>query len=129
MYSLIKILIILFSVQGFARELIVVDRNLKYKLNFDNKIIRYETNDTSLSLENKKCSAHINERFIKTMNHFLETPFLNDSRAEFIQVALDQKLGFEPRFGKRAAFLLNMNDEIKKLKIEESLNCNKKGLK
>lgn len=125
MCTLIKILIILFSIQGFAKELVVVDRNLKYKLNFDNKSIRYETNDTILTLENKKCSAHINERFLKKMNRLLETPFLNDKRDEFIQVVLDQKLGFEPRFGKRAEYLMNMNEEIKKLKIEESLNCKK----
>lgn len=125
MHSLIKFSLLIFSTTSLATELTVVDKNLKYKLSFDTSVIHYETSDTSLTLKKSKCNAHINDRFLKKMNSLLKTPFLHESRNDFIEVTVDGKTGFEPKHGKRAVALLGMNEEIKKMKIEESLNCAK----
>lgn len=110
---------------SFAHELVVIDGRLKYQLMTSAKSIAYNETETSLSFILKKCNAHILKRFNAKLDRLLINPFLVDGRKNYIEIKLDKKIGFEPRFGERAVFLLAMNEEIKKLKIEESFNCQK----
>lgn len=112
-----------FSTSIFARQMVVEDGHLKYKLAFDDNKLVYQNEVMDISLQKKECNRHIIERMNKKLNHFLEQPFLDDTRPGFLKITLDKKVGYEPRFGDRAIFLIQINQEIKKLKIEESFNC------
>lgn len=127
MRTLILATILLLILAGAlnAREITVQNRNKKFSLKYDESSLVYKDELTELSLIKKACNAHIVGRMVKQLNKHLERPFLEDGRPEFFKVTVDGKTAHEPRFGKRAVFLLSLHQEIKKLKIEENLNCNK----
>lgn len=108
-----------------AVEIKVEDRNRKYQIKYDETSIIYKDESSELSLLKKPCNAHILERMKKKLDKHLRRAFLEDSRPEFLKIKVEGNQGYEPRFGERAVFLLSMNQEIKKLKIEEDMNCNK----
>lgn len=129
MYSLkwiVAFLLMLTSAASFARAIEVRDKNLKYTLKTSKESISFNAQEISLSLERQKCNEHIIDSFNKSLDSFLKTPFLDFSRPGYLEIKLDTKIGYEPRFGKRAAHLLSMYERIKKAKIEEQLNCSKK---
>ena len=125
MRSLIAIstLIITFSIN--AKELQVQDLNLIYKLSFDQNHIRYEAQEISLSLVHQKCSEHIIKRFNEKMDFILKMPEIKIQNENTFTLIIDKKTSYRSKFSNEAQFLLSMNNEIKKLKIEELLNCKK----
>lgn len=124
MHLIKSLFIILFLIQiSEARELQVKNKNLAYKLTIDKTSMKFEAAEISLSLDSKDCNTHIRERFIRKLDRFLSRPFLTQSRDGSIEITLDGIKGHEPKFGKRAEYLLSMNEEFKKIKLEESLSC------
>lgn len=123
MRALVLFFLLSFSVSG--KEIIVQDKNREYSLSYDTVSVRYKDRLTSLSLQAQPCNEHILKRMVQKLDHHFNRPFLDSPRPEFLKLRIDGKEVYEPRFGKRSRFLLSMNQEIKKLKIEEDLNCNK----
>lgn len=121
----LRILISLLPILAFSHEIEVTDGNLKYTLKTDKDFIGYQTEEASLSLTKKPCNAHIIDNFNKSMDRLISNTFLSSIRPGFVQVKIDNVVGYEPRFSERAFFLLSMNKKIKKYKIEEELNCSK----
>lgn len=113
------------SVAASARELEVLDKNLKYTLKTSKESISFNAQEVSISIERKKCNEHIIDSFNRDLDSFLKTPLLDFSRPGYLEIKLDTKIGYGPRFGKRATYLLSMYERIKKAKIEEQLNCSK----
>lgn len=97
--------------------------NIKYRLSATDHNIDYQSEGIALSLAKRTCNAHIIESFNKKLKLITKSPFLQSGRAGYISVKIDNVSGFEPKFGKRAIFLLTMNEKMKKMKIEEELNC------
>ncbi|RPJ77664.1 MAG: hypothetical protein EHM20_05725 [Alphaproteobacteria bacterium] len=123
--SVIFVVVLLASVAASARELEVRDKNLKYLLKASAESIAFTAQEISLSIERKKCNEHIIDSFNRDLDSFLKTPLLDFSRHGYLEIKLDTKIGYGPRFGKRATYLLSMYERIKKAKIEEQLNCSK----
>lgn len=121
----IIIVLVFTSAQIFAKDFTVEDRRLKYKISYDEKSFSYRDEATEMSLIKKDCNAHIVERLKNKLDGYFKKPFLEDSRPEFLKILADGKVLYEPRYGERAVFFLKMPQEIKTLKIEESLNCKK----
>ena len=122
----------LFSVMCFtictslqARDIEVIDGKLKYTLVGLKDKLSYQAQNTTLLITRKDCNAHILDRFNKRLDRLLKYPFVQDNKPGFIQVKVDGVMGFEPRFGDRAVFLLTINEKIKKSVIEDQLNCAK----
>lgn len=113
------------STSLMARDIEVIDGNLKYSLKAQKDLLFYQAQNTTLSIAKKDCNAHIIDGFNKRLDRLLKYPFLQVNKPGFIQVKVDGVVGFEPRFGDRAVFLLTMNEKIKKSVIEDQLNCAK----
>lgn len=107
-----------------AHELAVKDRFFTYSLSVEEGFIRFKTMNTNVSLERKKCNAHIIDRFRKQFDRYMKDPLAQVQRLNSIEVKLDSTSGYVDKKGNRAKFLRSMPNQIKKLKIEEGLNCN-----
>jgi len=125
MRTLILFGIIFISFSSFAKDIVIEDGRRKFQISTTEEKIIYKDELTSLTMSKQACNVHIMERLKKRLDKYFKRPFLEDSRPEFIKLKVDGKPYFEPRFGERALFLLSLPDEIKKLKIEEDLNCAK----
>jgi hypothetical protein len=123
--GLLCILTFVSSQASYSHELIVTNGRLKYNLSAEAGFIRYKTQETSLSLEKRSCNGHIIDKFLRDLTRYMKGQLLHDQRGEFLVVKFDNDLGYVPKFGARAVFLVSMNERIKKLKIEEMLNCEK----
>lgn len=114
----------LFSWTSMAHELEVKDSFFTYNLSIEEGFIRFKTVNTNVSIERQKCSAHIIDRFRKQFDRYMKDPLSQVQRSNSLEVKLDSTSGFVHKKGKSANFLRSMPDQIKKLKIEEGLNCN-----
>lgn len=121
--SFLIISFLIFPILVLGRDYEVEYGNVKYRLKATKDLVDYQSNGTSLSIAKRSCNAHIIESFYKKLSIIGKTPFLSTGREGFITVKIDNVTGYEPKFGKRAVFLLTMNEKIKKMKIEENLNC------
>lgn len=111
---------------SWSMDIQVMDGRKKYQLILTETVVRYKDELTDVTLSKKECSAHLHQRFEREVKKMMSRPFLDDFRPEFLKIDIDGKVGYEPRYGHRAKWLLSVPVEMKKLKIEESLNCNKK---
>lgn len=107
-----------------AHELSVKDKIFTYNLSVEEGFIRFKTMNTNVSLERQKCNAHIIDRFRKQFDRYMKDPLAQVQRLNSIEVKLDSTSGYVDKKGNRAKFLRSMPNQIKKLKIEEGLNCN-----
>jgi hypothetical protein len=107
-----------------AHELAVKDRFFTYNLSVEEGFIRFKTVNSNVSIERKKCSAHIVDRFRKQFDHYMKDSLAQVQRSGSIEVKFDSTSGYVDKKGNRAKFLRTMPNQIKKLKIEEGLNCN-----
>lgn len=114
----------LFSWTLMAHELAVKDSFFTYNLSVEEGFIRFKTVNTNVSIERQKCSAHIVDRFRKQFDRYMKEPLAQVQRLNSLEVKLDSTSGFVHKKGKSANFLRSMPDQIKKMKIEEGLNCN-----
>ena len=123
--SLISVIVFSITTSLLARDIEVSDGNLKYTLRALKDQVFYQAQNTTLSISKKDCNAHIIDGFNKRLDRLLKYPFLQLNKPGFIQIKVDGLVGYEPRFGDRAVFLLTMNEKIKKSVIEDQLNCAK----
>lgn len=107
-----------------AHELTVKDRFFTYNLTVEEGFIRFKTMNTNVSIERKKCSAHIIDRFRKQFDRYMKDPLAQVQLSNSLEVKLDSTSGFTDKKDNRTRFLRSMPNQIKKMKIEEGLNCN-----
>ncbi len=125
MRSLILLTAVFISFSAMTKEIEVQDGRRKFLLTITEDQVRYKDELTTLSLTKKDCNSHLITRLQRKIDKFFKRPLLEDSRQEFLKIKVDGKQFFEPRFGDRAVFFLSLPEEVKKLKLEESLNCEK----
>lgn len=107
-----------------ARDLEVKDRFFTYTISVEEDFIRFKTANSNVSIEKRKCSAHIVDRFRKQFDRYMKDPLAQVQRKNSLQVKLDMTAGYVHQTGDRAKFLKSMPNQIKQMKIEEGLNCN-----
>jgi uncharacterized membrane-anchored protein YjiN (DUF445 family) len=107
-----------------AHELAVKDKFFTYNLSVEESFIRFKTVNTNVSIERQKCSAHIIDRFRNQLDRYMKDPLAQVQRSGSLEVKFDSTSGYVDKKGNRAKFLRSMPNQIKKLKIEEGLNCN-----
>lgn len=125
MRTLILLAFIFTAQSAMAKVLEVQDGRRQYQMTIVPDRIVYKDELTMLTLNKETCNSHLIKRMQSRIDKFFKRPFLEDSRPEFLKVKVDGKQYFEPRYGDRALFLLSVPEEMKKLKIEENLNCGK----
>jgi hypothetical protein len=114
---LISLLLFILSLN--AKEISVSNRNINYKINYNDKSILYEAPGIELSLEKRKCNKYLFESFNKKINFALKQSFSDSANQEsyLIKIDLSSKGNQD--------FFINFDNYFKQLKIEELLSCQK----
>lgn len=121
----IIVLLIFSSALLSAQELIVTVGNRSYLVGNSSDLITFKSHDVDLSINRKKCNAHIMDRFSRDFKKLTLKPFLSSSRPGFIEVKINGIKSFEPKQSERGIALANMYEDFKKMKIEDQLSCPK----
>lgn len=114
----------MFVTVAMASELRVMGRHRTYRINWDAQQIDYEAPSAKLKFEKKECNAHIFESFSKNMRSFEHVPKIKGGKSnlEYVLNGKSYKIREKSRTG---VGLLKLPDEIRRMKIEESLACKK----
>lgn len=118
------LLCLIFVSSAVAAELRVIGRHRTYRINWDAQQIDYEAPSAKLKFEKKECNAHMFEKFSKNMLMLDRAPEIKGGKSnlEYILNGKSYKIREKSRTG---LGLLKLPEEIRRMKIEESLVCKK----
>jgi|GEM_PF-2752308 len=119
-------LTLLFS-SAYSAEVSVQDGLKIYHLNFNTKEISFDGNEVDLSLTSKECNKKMVTRFsnqtLKMLNRAVKQ---KETAPNLLKITFKEKVFFISAQSPSGKFFQLVPQEIKRLKIEESLRCTNK---
>jgi len=124
--SFALILLVSFHSRAFARELKIKDGLKQYSLSYGEELVKFNSTTMKLSLKKSDCNADILKK-LSTQVRLMLTKSVRQPRAGrgLIEVNDDGKIFYVSSKIASGKFFRLLPSEMKRIKIEDGLRCNK----
>ena len=119
-------LLFIFINTAFAANFTVIDGLKRYQLDYDGQLIKFEASMMKLNLRKKDCNSDLIKKFAaQTDGILLRATKHIDGNKGFLEVTRGKETFFIAPQSQTGKYLRLIPEEIKRLKVEESLRCKK----
>ncbi len=125
--ALLILSITLLPLSAWSKSLRVTTPFNHYNLNYSNDLIYLKSSSYQFSLKKKKCNQLLISNFVKVVNRTLKAGPLDLSQGDKpISIITEGKKYYADKHSRLGISLLRLPKEVRRLKIQEKMLCQKK---